>query len=91
MPVAPPASYPGVYIQGVESPVHTITPVPTSTTAFVSLALRGEPDKAMLIYSFGDSERIFGSLWNYSSLGGRGHRHRHGNPQPQQRKGGSHA
>jgi hypothetical protein len=53
----------------VESPVHTITPVTTSTTAFVGLALRGEPDKATLIHSFAEFERTFGGLWNDSMLG----------------------
>jgi hypothetical protein len=69
MPVAPPVSYPGVYIQEVESPVHTIAPVATSTTAFVGLALRGEPDKATLIPSFAEFQRTFGGLWNDSMLG----------------------
>jgi phage tail sheath protein FI len=69
MPVAPPVSYPGVYIQEVESPVHTITPVATSTTAFVGLALRGEPDKATLIHSFAEFQRTFGGLWTDSMLG----------------------
>jgi hypothetical protein len=52
MPVASPVSYPGVYVQEVESPVHTITPIATSTTAFVGLTLRGELDRATLIHSF---------------------------------------
>lgn len=52
MPVAPPISYPGVYVQEVKSPVHTITPVATPTTAFAGLTLRSEPDKATLIRSF---------------------------------------
>ncbi len=69
MPVAPSVSYPGVYIQEVESPVHAIAPVATSTTAFVGLALRGEPDRATLIHSFADFQRTFGGLWTGSTLG----------------------
>ncbi len=74
MPVAPPVTYPGVYIQEVESPVHTVTPVATSTTAFVGRAKRGpdgSPDGGgpELIHSFGDFQRIFGGLWADSPLG----------------------
>jgi uncharacterized protein len=74
MPVAPPVTYPGVYIQEVESPVHTVTPVATSTTAFVGRAKRG-PDGSLggdgpeLIHSFGDFQRVFGGLWADSPLG----------------------
>ncbi len=75
MPVAPPVTYPGVYIQEVDSPVHTVTPVATSTTAFVGRAKRG-PDGSSpdgggpeLIHSFGDFQRIFGGLWADSPLG----------------------
>lgn len=69
MPVVPPFNYPGVYVQEVESPVHTIAPVPTSTSAFIGLALRGDPDEAILIHHFADFQRIFGGLWNDSMLG----------------------
>lgn len=74
MPVAPQVTYPGVYIQEVESPVHTVTPVATSTTAFVGRAKRG-PDGSLggdgpeLIHSFGDFQSIFGGLWADSPLG----------------------
>lgn len=60
MPVAPSFSYPGVYVQEVESPIHAIPPVATSTAALVGLALRGDPDEAILIHSFADFQRIFG-------------------------------
>jgi uncharacterized protein len=74
MPVAPPVTYPGVYIQEVESPVHTVTPVATSTTAFVGRARRGPDggpggDGPVLIHSFGDFQHIFGGLWADSPLG----------------------
>lgn len=74
MPVAPPVTYPGVYIQEVESPVRTVTPVATSTTAFIGRAKRG-PDSSPggdgpeLIHSFGDFQRVFGGLWADSPLG----------------------
>jgi phage tail sheath protein FI len=63
-----------VYIQEVESPVHTVTPVATSTTAFVGRAKRGpdgspDGDGPELIHSFGDFQRIFGGLWADSPLG----------------------
>jgi uncharacterized protein len=74
MPVAPPVTYPGVYVQEVESPVHTVTPVATSTTAFVGRAKRGPDggpggDGPVLIHSFDDFQRIFGGLWADSPLG----------------------
>jgi phage tail sheath protein FI len=69
MPVAPQVSYPGVYIQEVESPVHTIAPVPTATTAFIGRALRGPVNEPVLIHSFGDFQRLFGGLWTESQLG----------------------
>jgi phage tail sheath protein FI len=69
MPVAPHVTYPGVYIQEVPSQVHTITPVPTSTTAFVGRALRGPVDEPVLIHSPAEFDRIFGGLWIKSRLG----------------------
>ena len=69
MPVMPKVSYPGVYVQEVESDVHTIAAVDTSTTAFIGRALRGPVNKPTVINNFGDFERIFGGLWRESSLG----------------------
>ncbi|MCU1264351.1 MAG: hypothetical protein JWM21_669 [Acidobacteria bacterium] len=60
MPVT--LSYPGVYVEEVPSGVHTITGVPTSTTAFIGRAARGDVDEATTINSFGDYERNFGGL-----------------------------
>lgn len=74
MPVAPQMTYPGVYIQEVESPVHTVTPAATSTAAFIGRAKRG-PDSSLggagpeLIHSFGDFQSTFGGLWDASPLG----------------------
>jgi phage tail sheath protein FI len=67
MPVAP--TYPGVYIQEDQSPVHTITPVDTATTAFVGRALRGPVNEPTICNSFGDFIQIFGGLWLDNNLG----------------------
>jgi uncharacterized protein len=66
MPVNP--TYPGVYIEEIPSGVHTITGVPTSITAFIGRALRGTPNQAMTMNSYADYERIFGGLWEGSSM-----------------------
>jgi phage tail sheath protein FI len=75
MPVQ--VSYPGVYIQELPSGVNTITGVATSITAFVGRAQRGPintlPSSATLrspciINSFADFSRIFGGLWQLSSM-----------------------
>jgi len=68
MPVAPPVSYPGVYIQEVPSDVRTIVPVDTATTAFVGRALRGPVDTQTVINSYADFETIFGGLWLQSAM-----------------------
>jgi phage tail sheath protein FI len=69
MPVVPPISYPGVYIQEVKSEVRTIVPVETATTAFIGRALRGPVNEPKVCNSYADFERIFGGLWLESSLG----------------------
>lgn len=69
MPVAPPVSYPGVYIQEVPSDVRTIVPVDTATTAFVGRALRGPVNIPIVINSWADFESIFGGLWLDNMLG----------------------
>lgn len=66
MPITP--TYPGVYIEELPSGVRTITGISTSITAFIGRALRGPVNKAVLIHSFADYERIFGGLWRESSL-----------------------
>lgn len=67
MPAA--LSYPGVYIEEVPSGVRTITGVPTSIAAFIGRARRGPTNRATLISSFADFERMFGGLWLKSQLG----------------------
>lgn len=55
-------TYPGVYIREIASGVRTITGVSTSITAFVGYTPRGELNKAVRIFNFGDFERAFGGL-----------------------------
>ncbi len=55
-------TYPGVYVEEIPSGVHTITGVATSITAFIGRAERGDIDEPIIINSFGDYERNFGSL-----------------------------
>jgi uncharacterized protein len=62
MPVTPPISYPGVYIQELPSGVRTIVGVPTSITAFLGRAPRGPVNEPVTITNFGDYERTFGGL-----------------------------
>lgn len=68
MLVTPPVSYPGVYIQEVQSDVRTIIGVETSTTAFVGRTLCGPIDEPTVVNNFGDFDRIFGGRWLKSSL-----------------------
>jgi hypothetical protein len=67
MPLA--LSYPGVYIEEVESGVRPITGVATSITAFVGRTLRGPVDVPVTISGYGEFERVFGGLWADSPLG----------------------
>jgi phage tail sheath protein FI len=60
MPVS--LTYPGVYVQEVQSSVHTITGVPTSVAAFVGYAARGLVDTPVHVNSWADYERMFGGL-----------------------------
>src|SRR5450631_671201 len=66
MPVTP--TYPGVYIQELPSPVHTITAVATSIAAFVGYTPRGIDNRAEEIFSFSDFERLFGGIASNSEL-----------------------
>lgn len=66
MPITP--TYPGVYIEELPSGVRTITGVSTSVTGFIGRARRGPVDDAVTINNFTDYERIFGGLWEESSM-----------------------
>jgi uncharacterized protein len=61
-------TYPGVYIQELQSAVHPITGVATSIGAFVGYTARGIDQRAELIFSFSDYERLFGGLASNSEL-----------------------
>lgn len=61
-------TYPGVYIQELPSPVHTIAGVATSIAAFVGYTKLGIDNRAEQIFSFGDFERLFGGLASDSEL-----------------------
>ena len=60
MPITP--TFPGVYIEEVPSGVRTITPVGTSTAAFVDRFRRGPLNVAVQVLSPSDFEREFGGL-----------------------------
>lgn len=64
----PSLTYPGVYIQEVPSGVRSITGVATSITAFIGRARRGEVNRPIRIQSFAEYGRIFGGLWQDSTL-----------------------
>jgi hypothetical protein len=66
MPITP--TYPGVYIEELPSGVRTIAGVSTSVTAFIGRAKRGPADRATLIHSYAEYERIFGGLWTASPM-----------------------
>ncbi|MFI7407066.1 phage tail sheath family protein [Streptomyces sp. NPDC049627] len=61
-------SYPGVYIEEIESPVRPIAGAETSVTAFVGLTLYG-PRTPTAVESWADFEERFGGLWTGSELG----------------------
>jgi phage tail sheath protein FI len=67
MPI--PLSYPGVYIEEVPSGVRTITGVATAITAFIGRTRRGPVNQPVRVQSFAEFTRIFGPLWQESSLG----------------------
>lgn len=61
-------SYPGVYVQELQSASHPITGVPTSITAFVGYTKSGIDNRAQMIFSFSDYERLYGGLAANSEL-----------------------
>ncbi|WP_375411394.1 phage tail sheath family protein [uncultured Bradyrhizobium sp.] len=67
MPAA--LTYPGVYIEELQSGVHTITGVATSITAFIGSAPRGQTNEPIRVQSFAEFERELGGLWAQSTLG----------------------
>lgn len=61
-------TYPGVYIEELKSPVHPITGVATSITAFVGFAPKGPVDVATTVQSFAEYGRVFGGLEASSTM-----------------------
>lgn len=61
-------SYPGVYIQELPSPVHSITGAATSIAAFVGYTARGIDNRAQAIFSFADFQRLYGGLASNSEV-----------------------
>lgn len=61
-------TYPGVYIQELPSPVHSIAGVATSIAAFVGYTSRGIDNRAQAIYSFSDFQRLYGGLASNSEV-----------------------
>src|SRR5690242_8291199 len=59
-------TYPGLYIQEIPSGVRTITGVSTSDTAFVDYFARGPLNEPVRITSYGDFQRQFGGLHEWS-------------------------
>lgn len=61
-------AHPGVYVQELEPDVRTVRGVPTSIVAFVGRARRGLVDRPVRVQGFGEFVRLFGGLWDESSL-----------------------
>lgn len=51
---------PGVYVEEISSGSHPITPVGTSTAAFIGVTRKGPVNRASLITNFTEFERMFG-------------------------------
>jgi hypothetical protein len=72
MPITP--TYPGLYVEELPSSAHTITPAPTSITAFVGythpfqgqVAARGDWGNAIEVFDFTEYERKLGGLYDAS-------------------------
>jgi phage tail sheath protein FI len=61
-------TYPGVYIQEVDSGVRTVAGVPTSIAAFVGRTKKGPVNDPTPCFNMGEFNRRFGGLWTESSL-----------------------
>ncbi len=61
MPVQPPVSYPGVYVQEVPSGVRTIAGVSTSVAVFIGRTSWGPVDEPVLCLNYTDFDRSFTS------------------------------
>ncbi|UVO55705.1 phage tail sheath subtilisin-like domain-containing protein [Sphingomonas sp. SUN039] len=61
-------TYPGVYLQEIDSGVRTLAGVPTSIAALIGRALRGPVNEPTTCFSFGEFSRRFGGLWTDGPL-----------------------
>src|SRR3954471_14682083 len=61
-------TYPGVYIEELQSLARPIAGVATSVAAFVGYTARGIDNRAELLLSFSDYERSFGGIESDSEL-----------------------
>src|SRR5512146_1574710 len=61
-------SYPGVYVQEIPSGVRTITGVATAIKAVIGRARKGPANAPRTVNGFADFERIFGGLWQNSTV-----------------------
>lgn len=61
-------TYPGVYVQEVDSGVRTVAGVPTSVAAFVGRAARGPVHVPTTCFNPGEFARRFGGLWSDSTI-----------------------
>ena len=68
MPVRPPVSYPGVYVQEVPSGVRSIAGVSTSIAVFMGRAKQGPLNEPILCLNYGDFERAFSSGYAGSDM-----------------------
>jgi phage tail sheath protein FI len=60
-------TYPGVYIEELQSGQHTITGVATSIAVFIGWTTQGPVKEPTLVQSWSDYQAIFGGLTNASS------------------------
>src|SRR5450755_1758743 len=60
-------TYPGVYIEELQSGQHTITGVATSIAAFIGWAPQGPVLEPTLVQSWSDYQALFGGLSNSAS------------------------
>jgi phage tail sheath protein FI len=58
----------GIQVQEEAGPGQSIAQAPTAVTAFVGRCLRGPVDKAVRISGFNEFQRVFGGLWQPSTL-----------------------
>jgi len=61
-------TYPGVYVEEVDSGVRTIVGVATSITAFIGRTAKGPDNAATLVLSYDEFVATFGGIWAGSKL-----------------------